>query len=49
MSAPIAWDELDETRSGGRFTVQDADTLLERASSRILQGWGEAAQNLPDL
>ena len=49
VSAPIAWDELDATRSGGRFTVKDAETLLERASSRILQGWGEAAQNLPDL
>ena len=49
VSAPIAWDELDATRSGGRFTVKDAETLLERASSRILQGWGEAAQMLPDL
>ena len=27
----------------------DAETLLERASGRLLQGWGEAAQVLPDL
>jgi bifunctional non-homologous end joining protein LigD len=49
VSAPINWDELDEMKSGGRFTVKDAETLLERASGRTLQGWGEAAQVLPDL
>ena len=25
------------------------ETLIERASSRALQGWGEASQTLPDL
>jgi bifunctional non-homologous end joining protein LigD len=49
VSAPIAWDELDDTESGARFSVRDADLLLERASSRPLQGWGEASQVLPDL
>jgi bifunctional non-homologous end joining protein LigD len=49
VSAPIAWDELDETQSGARFTVRDAALLLDRASSRGLQGWGEADQPLPDL
>jgi bifunctional non-homologous end joining protein LigD len=49
VSAPINWDELDETEGGARFTVRDADLLLERASSRALQGWGEASQVLPDL
>jgi bifunctional non-homologous end joining protein LigD len=49
VSAPINWDELEETTSGGRFTVRDADVLLDRASSRSLQGWGEASQALPDL
>ncbi|PWG01511.1 DNA ligase D [Sphingosinicella humi] len=49
VSAPIVWDELDEMESGGRFSVKDAETLLERASGRLLQGWGEAAQALPDL
>ena len=49
VSAPISWDELDEMESGARFTVRDADLLLERASTRALQGWGEAAQILPDL
>ena len=49
VAAPIGWEELDEMQSGGRFGVRDADLLLERASSRLLQGWGEAAQILPDL
>jgi bifunctional non-homologous end joining protein LigD len=49
VSAPIIWDELDETDSGARFSVRDAALLLERASSRLLQGWGEASQMLPDL
>jgi bifunctional non-homologous end joining protein LigD len=49
VSAPIAWDELDGFQSGARFTVRDTDLLIERASSRQLQGWGEAAQTLPDL
>src|SRR3546814_14704759 len=49
VSAPINWDELDEMKSGGRFGVKDAETLLARASSRVLQGWGEAEQVLPDL
>jgi bifunctional non-homologous end joining protein LigD len=49
VAAPIIWDELEETQSGARFTVRDRDLLLERASGRLLQGWGEAAQVLPDL
>jgi bifunctional non-homologous end joining protein LigD len=49
VSAPIVWDELDEMPGGNRFSVRDAALLLQRASSRTLQGWGEAAQALPDL
>jgi bifunctional non-homologous end joining protein LigD len=49
VAAPIGWEELDEMKSGGRFTVRDADLLLERAASRALQGWGEAAQLLPEV
>ena len=49
VSAPIVWDELDEMEGGNRFTVRDAPVLVERASGRLLQGWGEAAQTLPDL
>ncbi len=49
VAAPINWDELDETEGGNRFSVRDAELLLKRASSRTLQGWGEANQVLPEL
>ncbi len=49
VAAPINWEELDEMKSGARFSVGDAGLLLERASSRLLQGWGEAAQVLPGV
>lgn len=49
VAAPISWDELDDYESGGHFTLRDADLLVERGSSRALQGWGEASQSLPDL
>ncbi|MEA1013852.1 DNA ligase D [Sphingosinicella sp. LY1275] len=49
VAAPITWEELDDYESGARYSVLDSDLLLERASSRALQGWGEAAQTLPDV
>ncbi|MFL6862566.1 MAG: DNA ligase D, partial [Allosphingosinicella sp.] len=49
VSAPIAWDELDDYQTGAHFTLRDAETLVERGASRALQGWGEASQALPDL
>jgi bifunctional non-homologous end joining protein LigD len=49
VSAPIRWDELDEYGTGAHFTLRDSDRLLQRASGRDLQGWGEASQTLPDL
>jgi bifunctional non-homologous end joining protein LigD len=49
VAAPISWDELEDLESGAPFTVRDGDQLLERASGRALQGWGEASQVLPDL
>jgi bifunctional non-homologous end joining protein LigD len=49
VAAPISWDELDDLQSGAPFSVRDAATLADRATSRALQGWGEANQTLPDL
>jgi bifunctional non-homologous end joining protein LigD len=48
VSAPIAWDELDEYASGHHFSIRDADELLDRASSKLLAGWGKAKQTLPN-
>ncbi|MCY7339860.1 MAG: DNA ligase D [Sphingomonas bacterium] len=48
VAAPIAWEELDDLDSAAHFTIRDADQLLERAGSKLLAGWGEAKQKLPD-
>jgi bifunctional non-homologous end joining protein LigD len=49
VAAPISWTELRDLESAKLYTIRDAETLLERATSRALQGWGEADQTLPDL
>jgi len=48
VAAPIAWEELDKYQGGNHFTIRDADELLERAHSKLLAGWGEAKQALPN-
>ena len=48
VSAPVAWEELDGYASGHHFSIRDADELIERASSKMLAGWGEAKQSLPN-
>ncbi|MES2136408.1 MAG: DNA ligase D [Pseudomonadota bacterium] len=49
VAAPIAWEELDRYQSGGHFSIRDADELLDRASSKLLAGWGQAKQALPKV
>jgi len=49
VAAPIDWDELRDIETPGRFSIRDADELVERASSAALRGWGVARQVLPDL
>ncbi|MDQ3144101.1 MAG: ATP-dependent DNA ligase, partial [Pseudomonadota bacterium] len=48
VAAPIDWSELEGTESPTRFTIRDADELVERAGSKLLAGWGEAKQSLPE-
>jgi bifunctional non-homologous end joining protein LigD len=48
VSAPVAWEELEQYDSGHHFSIRDADELLKRASSKLLAGWGKAKQALPD-
>jgi bifunctional non-homologous end joining protein LigD len=47
VAAPIAWEELDDYAGGNAFSIRDADRLIERASSKLLAGWGQAKQALP--
>jgi bifunctional non-homologous end joining protein LigD len=49
VAAPIAWSEVAGTSGGNRFTIRDIDELLERAGSKLLAGWGQSNQSLPDL
>ncbi len=49
VAAPVTWTELRDLESAKRFTIRDAATLIDRANSRALAGWGEAGQALPDL
>jgi len=49
VAAPIAWDELDDYGGGNAFTIRDLDLLLDRASSKLLKGWGRAKQALPGI
>jgi bifunctional non-homologous end joining protein LigD len=49
VSAPVSWAELRDIEGANRWGVRDAATLIERAGSRALAGWGVADQVLPDL
>jgi bifunctional non-homologous end joining protein LigD len=49
VAAPVSWDELEDIGEAYHFTIADGATLLERAASKSLRGWGRADQSLPDL
>lgn len=49
VAVPVGWHELAAIDTPARFTVVDADTLIARATSKDLAGWGVADQVLPDL
>jgi bifunctional non-homologous end joining protein LigD len=49
VAAPVTWSELRELDSAAAFSISDAGTLLERAASDGLRGWGFADQDLPDI
>jgi bifunctional non-homologous end joining protein LigD len=49
VAAPVAWEELDRYKGGNHFSIRDADQLLDRASSKLLAGWGKAKQALPKV
>ena len=49
VAAPIDWSEVAGTKGGNRFTIRDVDELIERAGSKLLAGWGQVKQGLPDL
>jgi bifunctional non-homologous end joining protein LigD len=48
VAAPIAWEEIDHFNGGNHFSIRDLDELISRAESKMLAGWGQADQALPD-
>jgi bifunctional non-homologous end joining protein LigD len=49
VAAPVSWDALADLTTAARWTVLDADELIERANMKALAGWGVAEQTLPEL
>ncbi len=49
VAVPISWDELDGMAHAHPFAIDDAATLLKRARSKSLKGWGFAEQRLPAI
>ena len=49
VAAPVSWSELRTLDTAALYSVREAGTLIERAGSRALAGWGVADQVLPDL
>ncbi len=47
VAVPVTWNELKGLDSANAFSIDQAETLLRRASSKALQGWGVADQQLP--
>ncbi len=49
VAAPIGWDALADVESPRRWSIADAQDLLDCAASAELKGWGFARQALPDF
>ena len=49
VAASVAWSEFKGLDTAARWTLKDADELIERAGSRLLKGWGIADQVLPEI
>jgi bifunctional non-homologous end joining protein LigD len=49
VAAPVTWEELPGIVRSDAFTIADVETMLKRARSRALRGWGVAEQRLPSV
>ena len=47
VAVPLTWEELRTLDSPAHWHVGDAKTLVKRAASKALSGWGRADQILP--
>ena len=49
VAVPVAWEELDAIGGANIYSIRDAAVLLERTSGKLLAGWGQAKQALPEF
>ncbi len=49
VAAPVTWNELKGMDDAQEFTIDDAKRLIDRSTSKSLDGWGFAAQPLPQV
>lgn len=49
VAVPVTWNELKGMDSAKPFSIDQAETLFRRASSKAFHGWGFADQHLPDF
>jgi bifunctional non-homologous end joining protein LigD len=49
VAVPVAWDELGQIDNTHPFSIDDAQTLIDRAQEKALAGWGFVDQPLPDI
>jgi bifunctional non-homologous end joining protein LigD len=48
VAVPLSWHELKTIQTPAHWHLQDANALAKRASSKSMQDWGRADQQLPD-
>src|SRR4029077_13347002 len=47
VAVPVSWGELKAMKNAHPFGIGDVKALIERASDKVLAGWGRAEQGLP--
>jgi bifunctional non-homologous end joining protein LigD len=49
VAVPLSWDELRKIDKPSHWHIGDAKTLMKRAKSKTIAGWGRADQTLPKI
>lgn len=49
VAVPLSWEELRDIDKPSHWHVEEAKTLLKRATSKALRSWGRADQRLPKI
>lgn len=49
VAVPVTWEELAKCESAQRWSIRDAQALIERMTRHDLRGWGFSQQTLPSF